>query len=83
MTRFKVDWRGGLWSIETPDGEQHPLTENAQALDAWLAEHGELTRRELDFGGSRALEQKFIHDFGPITGRRPGGPPMPPSGDPV
>lgn len=69
MTRFRISWDGGVWTIETDDGVHHPLPRMPEVLDVWLAER-DLTRRELDFGGSRALEQKFIHDFGPIT-RRP------------
>ena len=64
MSRFRVYWRNGGWFIETP------ISGDGAALDAWLAERGDRTRAELDFDGNRALEQRFIHDFGPISGRR-------------
>jgi hypothetical protein len=58
-------WRGGTWWIGA-DGDLEPVERGTAALDAWLADRG-ASRADLEFGGSSALEQKFIHDFGPIT----------------
>jgi hypothetical protein len=62
-----VVWRGGTWWINSCDGVA-PVQRDAEALDVWLADRG-ASRADLEFGGSSALEQKFVHDFGPIRGR--------------
>ncbi len=68
MGSIYVTWRGGIWwmvckSITNPI---EPIEPTSEALEAWLATRG-ATRGDLDFGPSRALEQKFIRTFGPCT----------------
>jgi hypothetical protein len=45
------------------DGDRHRVEGDGRWLDAWLAGRG-LTRAALDFGGSRALEQRFVSELG-------------------
>jgi hypothetical protein len=63
---FTVSWRGGVWLIGLPD-RQEPIRGDGAALDQWLADRG-AGRADLDFGRSPALEEKFVHDFGPLPG---------------
>jgi hypothetical protein len=67
MGTMTVTWVGGTWFIQTPRGAE-PVRGGSKDLDAWLARH-QATRADLDFGGSRALEQRFVNDFGPIASR--------------
>ena len=59
-----VSWVGGVWFISSPDGAVHAAGDG-RWLDEWLATVG-ATRKDLDFSGSRALEQRFVSEFGPI-----------------
>ncbi len=61
----RVTWVGGSWFLEV-DGDQHLVEGDRRWLDAWLADWGG-TRADLDFGGSRALEQRFVSEFGPTS----------------
>jgi hypothetical protein len=61
---LQVSWRGGVWWIINKCGAD-PVEPSPEALDAWLATH-DATRQDLAFGGSGALRQKFVHDFGPV-----------------
>ena len=67
MTResLLVIWVGGVWFITAPDHHTVRVTGDGQWLDAWLAELG-AARADLDFSGSKALEQRFVSEFGPI-----------------
>jgi hypothetical protein len=67
MAAITVTWRGGVWWIGL-EGDIQPIDTDVAALDERLAALG-ATRADLDFGGISALKQKFVHDFGPITGR--------------
>lgn len=62
-----VSWHGGVWFIG-PGYDPEPVSGDYADLDQWLASH-DATRADLNFAGSRSLEQKFIHDFGPVTSR--------------
>ena len=66
VQRFPVAWIGGRWYI----GESVPDTyiEDGAWLDHWLAQR-QCTRDCLNFNGSRAMEQRFISDLGPVTSR--------------
>ena len=59
-----VTWVGGVWFITSP-AHTVRAAGDGHWLDAWLAEHG-ATRADLDFSGSKALEQRFVSEFGPI-----------------
>jgi hypothetical protein len=61
---FAVTWVGGTWFIAGPQGTER-IAGGTRWLDAWLRAQGG-TRRELDFGGSNALKQRFVNDFGPL-----------------
>jgi hypothetical protein len=64
-SRPEPHWNWGTWTIAIGPNEQTiPL--NGGWLDEWLGTRG-LARTDLDFGGSRAMEQRFINDFGPIA----------------
>jgi hypothetical protein len=58
----RVTWVGGSWFLAV-EGDRHRVEGDGRWLDAWLAGHG-LSRADLDFGGSRALEQRFVSEFG-------------------
>ena len=60
---FEVNWVGGVWFVVGPHGPER-VDGDGRWVDAWLASHA-ATREDLDFGGSRALEQRFVNDFGP------------------
>jgi hypothetical protein len=64
-----MQWRGGIWYIGASEVAMQRIYGDARWLDSWLKDRGQTTRRGLDFGGSRALEQRFVQEFGPITGR--------------
>jgi hypothetical protein len=62
--RITVTWVGGAWFLD--DGvDRQRIDGDRRWLDAWLEARGR-TRGALDFGGSRALEQRFVSEFGPI-----------------
>lgn len=67
MDTVHVTWRAGIWYLITDDGTAR-IEPDAEALDSWLRDRGK-SRDALSFGGSRSLEQKFVHEFGPITSR--------------
>jgi hypothetical protein len=54
-----------VWWIG-PVEDLEPIQGDGAALDQWLADRG-AGRADLNFAGSLALEQKFIHDFGPLN----------------
>ena len=67
MGKMPVTWVGGTWIIQTPRGPE-PVRGGAKSLDAWLARH-QAARADLEFAGSKALEQRFVNDFGPVPTR--------------
>jgi hypothetical protein len=64
---LRVTWVGGSWFLKMGQ-DRHRVEGDGRWLDAWLAGRG-LSRADLDFGGSRALEQRFVSELGPIDGR--------------
>jgi hypothetical protein len=67
MDTVYVTWRGGArWPLS--EGTCQRIDAKPSALDGWLHVRG-ASRRHLSFGGSPALEQKFINDFGPRPSR--------------
>jgi hypothetical protein len=70
MDTISVSWRGGVWWLITDKGTER-IEADAATLGSWLRDRG-ISRDELCFGDSRALEQKFVHAFGPAaaSGRR-------------
>lgn len=66
MDTVYVSWRGGKWWLITDKGTER-IEADAATLTSWLADRG-ISRDALSFGDSHALEQKFVHAFGPATG---------------
>ena len=64
MGWVSVQWRSGQWFIGPPDTAV-PSDADTAWLDAWLAAHGD-SRSDLHFGSNKGLEQRFVHDFGPV-----------------
>jgi hypothetical protein len=68
----RVTWVGGHWLLAVGP-YRHRVEGDRRWLDAWLAGRG-LSRANLDFGGSRALEQRFVSELGPVTSHGHGHP---------
>lgn len=64
-SRPVMNWNWGTWTASI-DGATFGIPLDRGWLDAWLTARG-LTRADLDFDGSKAMEQRFINDFGPIA----------------
>jgi hypothetical protein len=67
--QFTIQRRAGIWYIGASEIAMQRIYGDGKWLDSWLKDRGHTTRRELDFGGSQALGQRFVQEFGPITGR--------------
>lgn len=62
---FMVRWVGGSWFIGSEEASQR--IEDGAWLDAWLAANGPASRRDLTFGDSRSLRERFVLEHGSIT----------------
>ncbi len=60
----RVTWVGGAWYLTAGRFEER-ISGDGRWVDEWLKLRGQ-TRAALDFAGSRALEQRFVSEFGPI-----------------
>ena len=60
----RVTWVGGTWYL-TAGRYQERVAGDGRWVDEWLAVRGQ-TRAALDFGNSRALEQRFVSEYGPL-----------------
>ncbi|MFL6099437.1 MAG: hypothetical protein ACJ71T_05735 [Actinomycetales bacterium] len=61
--QFTVQLLSEHWFIGVPGAAQR--ISDPATLDSWLAANGGLDRRDLDFAGDQALEQRFWAEMGP------------------
>lgn len=61
--QFTVQLLSEQWFVGMPGAAQR--INDAESLDSWLAANGGIDRRDLDFGGDEALEQRFWTELGP------------------
>lgn len=64
--QFTVQLLSDQWFIGLPGAAQR--IDDLAALDSWLAANGRTDRRDLDFAGDQALEQRFQSEMGPPLG---------------
>jgi len=60
--QFTVQLLSEQWFIGLPGAAQR--INDAASLDSWLAANGGIDRRDLDFAGDGALEQRFWAEMG-------------------
>ncbi len=60
----RVSWVGGAWYLIAGQYRER-IAGDGRWVDGWLAARGQ-TRAVLDFGGSPALKERFVSEFGPL-----------------